>query len=896
MKARPQPKSPFPALWVGLAAMAALTLVVLLLALGQWERPMVGLIVDPFGRVSSFGWPGWSGYQRGLSYPETVVSVDSQPLRAPAGAELDLYAAIADEKPGPPAEHRLVVVSQNHEFRFTQVKLEPLGRPAWLVLFGAYLLVAWLWLLAAGLSYAVRPEGRAVTVFVRCIVLCATVLLSLFDFHTTRRLVPLYLLAYALLPTAVIEFGLCFPERVRPLKRWPRLTYGLRAIELALAGLLVGGYFRGESYMLVADVVNAIAVTFLTVLLSLRCAQAEGRRRTQLAWGLSLLLPAYILVGVIVLLVPEPAGPYVFVIGIPVTALGALGTTYALVRFDLWDSRVLLRRGQLRPLLGVMLGILTGLAAVVTFVALESAGPKVQVAGIMVLALVAAPLHRWLTNWVDVKLFPADAAYKTTVEQLSLRFTDLGSHQAVVETVETTVRRVLRCERVRLIPVAQRDDESAAVGRLLPKAAQVMAAALASSQAGGPDPDPKLSPEPIGSSGVQASGALVSGIRNASPTERRNFRALRKAAQAAGLFGFGLEHAAALYRGELVYLSPNVTLTSSAPAMWTWLLIGARFREQVVGVLCVSPKAAAQLFTSEDEELLRTIANQAALALACAVASEQVEALRRAQEEAFRQQLGAAIGTLAAEIAHEIRFPINFFKMLIDRHRTALRESPPPLERLAAEQAEDLDIGREEVERLERMADHLRRIAQSRTLQRVPVPVRTLLEHTRLLLRDRLSTRLLEVDVLAVIEIDCDRDAVTQIFLNLLANALDACPSPGRVGVAASVDPDERLRLTVWDTGPGFAAEVGKLFQPWFTTKPNGSGLGLAITHRLVRAHGWELSAGRRGDRTCFDLLIPGRDWHRGTPPAETPDGSDEDEGEEELGAPVLLSGAAIGM
>ncbi len=132
-----------------------------------------------------------------------------------------------------------------------------------------------------------------------------------------------------------------------------------------------------------------------------------------------------------------------------------------------------------------------------------------------------------------------------------------------------------------------------------------------------------------------------------------------------------------------------------------------------------------------------------------------------------------------------------------------------------------------------------------------------------MLLRDRLHDRMIEVDVASNFEVQGDRDALTQILLNLIANALDACPLPGRVGVNANPEPDGRLRLLVWDSGPGFATEVFKLFQPWFTTKPKGSGLGLAITHRLVRAHGWEISASRRGDRTCFDVLIAAGEWQR---------------------------------
>jgi signal transduction histidine kinase len=53
------------------------------------------------------------------------------------------------------------------------------------------------------------------------------------------------------------------------------------------------------------------------------------------------------------------------------------------------------------------------------------------------------------------------------------------------------------------------------------------------------------------------------------------------------------------------------------------------------------------------------------------------------------------------------------------------------------------------------------------------------------------------------------------------------------------------------------------MFEPWFTTKPQGTGLGLAITHRLVRAHGWEIVAERRGGRTCFDVVIPLGEWRQ---------------------------------
>jgi signal transduction histidine kinase len=851
--------NPFPRLWTAFVSFALLTVVALTLAIGQWERPLLGMLADPYGRVTSYGWPSWSGFAAGLSYPDQVVAVDGQPLRPPYARSIEVLAEQA-------ARARLPVVqlsireTGSHPPRHVLVRCETLGLLPWLVLCGSYLMLAWLWLLPAGLSYTVRPTGRAVRVFVRLVMVSAGLLITIFDYHTTRRLVLLNVVFYALLPTALFEFGLVFPARVRLLERLPRLTLGLRAIDVLLLGLQLYGLLIERSFRLACDFAFIAALIGLTLTMTMRCARATGRRRIQLALGLLMMLPLYAALGAMLLIAPERAGPLGFVIGVPLTAVGALCMTYALVAYDLWDSRALLHRPGLRPLLTASLSFMGGMLCLLGFLGIRNQPLVVQLLYVLAIAALAGPAHRVSAEWLDKKLFPAEAFYRNTVEQLSLRFTDLRSQAAVIETVQDAVRRVSQCEHVHMVPVASpeapRPDVAMDLGRFMPKVAQAMAAAMASGK-----PPPEHEPN------VAESGSLshleVGGMTAETQLERRRFRMLKRAARSVGLPAPTVELAAALHRGEPVYMSPTVPggLGASSPQIWSWLVLPARFRDQLVGVLAVSPKHGAQLFTSEDEDLLRTIANQAALALACASASEQIETLRRAQEEAFREQLGAAIGTIAAEIAHEIRFPINFFRMLVERHSKALREGATLT---AADLDEDLDIGREEVERLERMADQMRRIAQSRGIQREPLRVRTLVDHVRMLLRDRLHDRLIEVDVAGQFEVQGDRDALTQILLNLLANALDACPQPGRIGVTVNPEPDGRLRLLVWDSGPGFAAEVGKLFQPWFTTKPKGSGLGLAITHRLVRAHGWEISASRRGERTCFDVLIAPGEWLRG--------------------------------
>ena len=102
----------------------------------------------------------------------------------------------------------------------------------------------------------------------------------------------------------------------------------------------------------------------------------------------------------------------------------------------------------------------------------------------------------------------------------------------------------------------------------------------------------------------------------------------------------------------------------------------------------------------------------------------------------------------------------------------------------------------------------------------------------------------------------CDPDQATQVVVNLVANAIDATGTRGRIGVGWQTTKDG-AELVVWDDGPGFEGDAAQLFAPWFTTKPRGTGLGLAITQRIVRAHGWSIDALRAEGRTRFVVLIP---------------------------------------
>jgi signal transduction histidine kinase len=299
----------------------------------------------------------------------------------------------------------------------------------------------------------------------------------------------------------------------------------------------------------------------------------------------------------------------------------------------------------------------------------------------------------------------------------------------------------------------------------------------------------------------------------------------------------------------------------------------ATFGGHKIAWLVVTPSAGLTEFSAEDLDLLRTIADQTALALAHAARHAELERRRKEHLEAWQTDRVAIIETVAAEIAHEVRYPINFFRSVFRRDNLGAKLDE-----------EEIDIGCEEVERLERLVSGLRRLAGSRIERRV-VAVSDLIARVDALLRDAFEGRALRVVVPAEAALRCDAHHATQLVLNLVANAIDATAPSGALGVTWTARAGG-ANLVVWDDGLGFEGDASRLFAPWFTTKSRGTGLGLAIAHRIVRAHGWSIDASRKDGMTCFVVSIPASDVvssERPVPVAATASsshgaGSDHDE------------------
>jgi signal transduction histidine kinase len=234
---------------------------------------------------------------------------------------------------------------------------------------------------------------------------------------------------------------------------------------------------------------------------------------------------------------------------------------------------------------------------------------------------------------------------------------------------------------------------------------------------------------------------------------------------------------------------------------------------------------------------------------------EVCERLQAQERDLLRAEQLAAVGQLAAGVAHEVRNPLTGIKLLVD---AALRpERPTPLA------TDDLRLIRQEIVRMERTVQGLLDFARTPPPDRKPHDLRELVAEAVGIARGRAEQKsvTLRPDALGgPLPASVDRDQFLSLLTNLLYNAIDAAPPGGEVGVSAGLDTGGTIRVEVTDTGPGIDPSASdRLFTPFATTKPTGTGLGLTVARRVAKDHGGTLTAANRpAGGACFTLTLPG--------------------------------------
>ncbi|HEX2768578.1 MAG TPA: ATP-binding protein, partial [Geobacteraceae bacterium] len=243
--------------------------------------------------------------------------------------------------------------------------------------------------------------------------------------------------------------------------------------------------------------------------------------------------------------------------------------------------------------------------------------------------------------------------------------------------------------------------------------------------------------------------------------------------------------------------------------------------------------------------------------------NEMVEQLR--ERESLEKRLNEAehlskVGQLASGIAHEIRNPLNYISLAVDHLKS---EFLP----LCADRRDELETLtgkiKEEVRRANYMVLNFMNYGRPLKLRISKFSYPELISKVLPLLQGKLAEQRIEVVTNLASDLplmEADQELMRNCLVNLITNGAQAMPEGGEITLGASFDREAGLfRLTFSDKGDGILPDdVGKIFQPYFTTKEAGIGLGLAITERIIKEHGGAITVESvHGKGTTFTVTLP---------------------------------------
>lgn len=308
---------------------------------------------------------------------------------------------------------------------------------------------------------------------------------------------------------------------------------------------------------------------------------------------------------------------------------------------------------------------------------------------------------------------------------------------------------------------------------------------------------------------------------------------------------------------------PNVIAAGVLSVMAVPLLS----RKKIVGVLNLFCQGETHAFDTAALQLAQVFADQAAVFLENARlvgelrswaaeleerVAERTRQLEEKQAQIIRAEKLAAVGRLAASVAHEVNNPLQ----AISLHLQLLTE-----EAISSSGQRRLEVVQQEFDRIAATVERLLDFQRPQIGQPKPVCLTQTLSYVISLVDKKLQQsgvkliQNLSEDLPFVV---AEENQLKQVFLNLILNANEAMPKGGRLTITADHDAG-KIVVAFCDTGPGILPEVQEnLFEPFYTTKASGSGLGLAISHEIVGNYGGELLVDSTpGAGATFTVILP---------------------------------------
>ena len=287
------------------------------------------------------------------------------------------------------------------------------------------------------------------------------------------------------------------------------------------------------------------------------------------------------------------------------------------------------------------------------------------------------------------------------------------------------------------------------------------------------------------------------------------------------------------------------------------LSIPLEFGGNAIGTLNVY-KEETYAFSNDEIHIAKALAELSALAIEKARLLERIVE----SEELLRQnEKLSALGLLAGEVAHEIRNPLTVLKMLYHSLGLEFPEDDP--------RAEDVRIMGEKMDHLNTIVEQILTFARNAEPSLKPTDINKLIDDLRILVRRKMAQQNVELEIQLednLPTVKADGPQLSQVFLNLTLNALEAMPNGGSLTIESrtiqlnkGVAVPTHVRIEFRDTGCGMDAESReRAFTSLLnTSKPDGAGLGLAIVGRIIESHGGRIKIKPSDSGTTFSILLP---------------------------------------
>ena len=229
------------------------------------------------------------------------------------------------------------------------------------------------------------------------------------------------------------------------------------------------------------------------------------------------------------------------------------------------------------------------------------------------------------------------------------------------------------------------------------------------------------------------------------------------------------------------------------------------------------------------------------------------------EKRLFELERQAFIAETASHLAHEIRNPLNL--IMLTAHHLG-NQFVPPEKSHRAKFDELIASLKSEVEQLSKVVSDFMAIGKPSELNLIYFPVSDMINQIKVLIKQQLIAKNISIECTGDINMKmyADPEQMRLVLLNLFVNAIAAVPEEGKILFHVDNDiENKKTRLIISDNGPGIVQEdLNKIFEPYFTRKPDGTGIGLALVKRILDEHNGSITASNiENSGARFEITLP---------------------------------------